>query len=338
MRTGLIIGEFDPPHNGHMALFKHASRKCNFLNIYVTDSDKNRSKRLKLEDRVAVISEEIGTFPEHECVITIIGEKVALPNSKHSCRSVSKMWADYLNRKFPNVTHIFSSEKYGDYLAEYMGIKSEIFDINRKAVPVSSTDIHDHPFRYWEHIPASARRFYVKKVCVYGAESTGKSRLTKFLAKEFDTTYVPEIARTIMEENGISLKELNDEHFLSFAQNQYFFIEKEIRKANKILFCDTDNIITQGYSKFYLKKLVDGISDYEIPYDLYLFLYPNVPFVQDGIRNSTDRRTEMHSIFVRELETRRNMGIDIRYRMINKHEWIERNEQAVKYVKELMES
>ena len=66
---------------------------------------------------------------------------------------------------------------------------------------------------------------------------------------------------------------------------------KAIEQSNKVLFIDTDALVTQFYMNFLdresteknivLSDAVDGINDY----DLILFLEPDVRFVQDGGRS-----------------------------------------------------
>ncbi|MEO8765586.1 MAG: ATP-binding protein, partial [Ginsengibacter sp.] len=43
----------------------------------------------------------------------------------------------------------------------------------------------------------------VKKYVIIGPESTGKSTLSKQLAKHFHTRWVPEYARDYLEKNGM---------------------------------------------------------------------------------------------------------------------------------------
>ena len=56
---------------------------------------------------------------------------------------------------------------------------AEVLYEDRTLIPVSSTQIHADPFRYWEYIPEIVRPHFVKTVLLVGGESTGKSTLTE---------------------------------------------------------------------------------------------------------------------------------------------------------------
>jgi len=60
-----------------------------------------------------------------------------MPDKEEADREVSKFWADYLKTRFPKVDVIFSSEKYGDFVAEYMSIEHQSFDQARTQQEVS---------------------------------------------------------------------------------------------------------------------------------------------------------------------------------------------------------
>ena len=48
----------------------------------------------------------------------------------------------------------------------------------------------------------------IKKICLYGPESTGKSTLTIHLAEKFETTFVPEVAREMLITNDFSVQDI----------------------------------------------------------------------------------------------------------------------------------
>ncbi|MBP7848342.1 AAA family ATPase [Patescibacteria group bacterium] len=131
-----------------------------------------------------------------------------MPDKEEADREVSKFWAGYLKTRFPNVDVIFSSEKYGDFVAEYMEIDHLSFDEARAIQQVSGTKIRNNPFKYRNYIPKIVQPYFVKKVCIVGAESTGKSTLTKRLAEYYNSTFVHEVGRELCPENSTCSKEL----------------------------------------------------------------------------------------------------------------------------------
>ena len=80
--------------------------------------------------------------------------------------------------------------------------------------------------------------------------------------------------------------------------------------ANKILFCDTDVITTQIYSQHYLQTIPEILFELEnqINYDLYFLLDIDIEWVADDLRDMGHRRTEMYTLFKKELDKR-----DIKY-------------------------
>jgi HTH-type transcriptional regulator, transcriptional repressor of NAD biosynthesis genes len=184
---------------------------------------------------------------------------------------------------------VFSSEnEYNDIFKEiYSDSKHVLIDPTRAHVNISATSIRNEGvFRHWEFIPDFVKPYFIKKVVVVGTESCGKSTLTKNLAKIYNTTYVGEYGRTVCEElggcDGIIVKE--DYHKIAYGHKMEEF--KAIEKANKLVFIDTEAIVTQFYSNLYNNEhqtVLDEIAKLQ-DYDLWLYLEPDVTWVDDGLR------------------------------------------------------
>ena len=292
MRKGIVIGKFMPLHKGHTALIDFALKHCNNLIVLVgTKEDEPVSGKMRLH----WLTE---TYQYNSRVIIEYTDE-DLPDSSYSSKSVSKVWADYLIKRFPDISVIYSSEKYGDYLAGYMGIEHKCFDLERKHFPVSATDIRNEPFKHWDFITESVRPYYVKKVCVYGPESTGKSILTEKLAEHFNTDYVPEMARDILGSRHVVYDDIS-----VIARVHALEILKKEEAANKILFCDTDLTTTKIYSEHYFNKVPDFPLWIENAnkYALYLFCDIDVPWINDSQRDSPHLREEHKAWFLKELK------------------------------------
>jgi HTH-type transcriptional repressor of NAD biosynthesis genes len=84
-----------------------------------------------------------------------------------------------------------------------------------------------------------------------------------------------------------------DEDFTEILLTQKLNEIKAIEQSNKVLFCDTDCLITQFYLSFLkgssdnidLSKAINALNRY----DLILFLAPDVKWVQDGDRSEEIR-------------------------------------------------
>ncbi|MCD4681228.1 MAG: ATP-binding protein, partial [Bacteroidales bacterium] len=86
----------------------------------------------------------------------------------------------------------------------------------------------------------------IKRIAITGPESTGKSQLAKKLAEHYNTVWVPEFAREYL---NIINRPYGQADILDIAKGQ---VESEDRLANfakKILFCDTEAIVTKIWSE-----------------------------------------------------------------------------------------
>ena len=86
----------------------------------------------------------------------------------------------------------------------------------------------------------------VLRVVVFGPESTGKTTLCKDLAAHYKTLWVPEFARVFLQDKWDKKKEAcTREDLITIAQGQIRAENAALSKTNKILFCDTNVLVTQ---------------------------------------------------------------------------------------------
>jgi len=294
MSRALIIGKFMPPHNGHLALIRFAADKCGSVAVYV---DLAGDAPIPADRRGGWLSE---IFNDDKRIRIVIGVD-DLPQAEESNRDVSKVWADFLKDKFSETEVIVSSEEYGNYLAEYMGIRHIAFDPPRNTFPVSGTAVRDDPILNWDYLPEQVRLFYLKKICVYGPESTGKSTLTRRLAEHYSTVFVPEMAREVLGERSVN--DIVYEDFPVIGESHAEKILEMEKKSRGVLFCDTDILTTIIYSTRYFGQFPEyPLWVYEAnKFDLYLFCDTDVPWVEDIHRNSGHIHEKMRESFLNEL-------------------------------------
>lgn len=153
--------------------------------------------------------------------------------------------------------------------------------------------------------------------------------MAKKLAEKYKTEFVPEVAREFITTN-----DFNREDIIVIGRAQTERIFQKARTANKILFCDTDLITTQIYSRQYLKVVPPILYELEkmVEYDRYFLFDIDVPWVSDGLRDLGDEkiREEMYAIFKQELERR-----NISYTKVQ-GDWDEREKIIVREVSKLM--
>lgn len=298
MIRGFIIGKFYPLHTGHIGLIEFAGQHCDELIVLVCASDKETItgsvRLLWLQQSFidnAKIKPELFQYLEDE-----------LPNTSVSSRAVSKCWANKIQTLYSGIDLVFSSETYGDYLAEYLNCRHLFFEPARNLHNIRATDIRANPFKHWDFIAASARPFFVKKICISGTESTGKSTLAYRLALHYQTDFVSEMARGIIEQTD----ECTEKHLQQIAEQQAKAINEKLQTATRILFVDTDINITRSYSKFLFNKhlnVPDWIKKVH-QYDLYLYLENDAPYIQDGTRLDEERRNSLNIYHKKELTDR----------------------------------
>jgi NadR type nicotinamide-nucleotide adenylyltransferase len=140
----------------------------------------------------------------------------------------------------------------------------------------------------------------VKKVVLFGSESTGKTTLAHQLAAHYQTVWVPEYSRIYQEEQKRALG-LAD--VIPIARGQIQLEEKALPYAHKLLICDTDILETKVYSEAYNGSCPLWLLE-QIPQrlaHLYLLTDIDLPWEPDGIRDRPHNRAEMHSLFRDEL-------------------------------------
>ncbi len=149
------------------------------------------------------------------------------------------------------------------------------------------------------------------RVVLIGAESTGKTTLCIELAAHYNTVWVAEFGRELWEEKlaaqslkGGDIPEWTDEDFIHIAQEQQRRENEAATRANRLLFADTNAFATATWYERYAGRRhpeVDAIGNRD-QVDLYLIPTPEVPFVQDGVRDGEKIRGWMHDRFVELIE------------------------------------
>lgn len=142
----------------------------------------------------------------------------------------------------------------------------------------------------------------MKMLCFYGPESTGKSMMAIHLATRFHTEFVPEVAREMLLSNDTIMVE----DVIRIGERQTARILEKKKTATQYLFCDTDLITTQIYSRIYLDVVPPVLYELEkqVTFDHYFFFDIDCPWVADGLRDLGHRREEVKNMFLEELNNR----------------------------------
>ncbi|PKP22501.1 MAG: ATPase [Bacteroidetes bacterium HGW-Bacteroidetes-21] len=139
------------------------------------------------------------------------------------------------------------------------------------------------------------------RVAVIGPESTGKTELCKRLSETFRDIWVPEYARTYIEKLK---RPYRYGDVLHIASEQCKEEEVYVRKAKKILFLDTDLIITKIWLSHVWNSCPSWIDDRirNAQRDLYLLCNDDLPWEFDPVRENPDIRKYLFNCYKKEVE------------------------------------
>ena len=149
------------------------------------------------------------------------------------------------------------------------------------------------------------------RIGIIGPESTGKTTLAKEIAERYHGTYVAEYAREFVERKGTT--EVTYEELCEIAKEQIEEMEAANRSpltANLYVY-DTELIVTKVWFDYafghWPEWLDEAIRKY--PMDLYVLLYPDIPWVPDKARsNGSDAiRLELFERYKKEVD---ELGIE----------------------------
>lgn len=144
------------------------------------------------------------------------------------------------------------------------------------------------------------------KVVLFGPESSGKTTLSRQLARYYNTVWAPEYAREYLQNKwNNERKTCENSDLLPIAIGQMKLENDLAKKADKILICDTDLLETKVYSEeFYGGYVAPELEKAAIEntYNLYLLTYIDTPWEEDDLRDRPELRLEMFNAFENALK------------------------------------
>lgn len=317
---GILVGKFLPLHRGHLTHIFNSYSQCENLNIVIC-SNKKLDVSLCKEAGIKYISpdlrmrwliEELKGF--NNIKIFILNEDEDTPDYPDGWESWSNqlknlIFQNSLCKEWKNFA-IFTGEKIDIEFYKHYFPSAEVyyFDYSLSRYPISATQIRKEPLKYWDYICGSARSFFAKKILITGTESTGKTSLTKMLAKIFHTSWAEEAGRIYVEQNVKDERYITDQDYLNIINTQIEYNNRALKTCNKICFFDTDIIVTYYYYLLYkqetnskeISKEFENLfkSIYETQYkDLYDYKFfmssKGVRWVDDGLRQHFSNRSEL---------------------------------------------
>jgi HTH-type transcriptional repressor of NAD biosynthesis genes len=198
-------------------------------------------------------------------------------------------WKSLLDT-FGNFDYVVGSEPYCAKVAEVIGARYIPYDPGRELTNAKATEIRKSPISLFRHVATDFQPHLQTTVTVWGAESTGKTTLSKRLASCLDGEWVFEWARPYLEGTGQTVADLQAMHEIWHGQ---YAVENNARVHSvdkPFIVRDTDLYSTIGYweqphwtEKYGLvpKRLISDAAVNKA--DLYIITQSNIPFEKDPL-------------------------------------------------------
>ncbi len=319
--TGLVVGKFSPLHRGHALVIQRAFELCrevvviSYSNPELPGCEADRREKwlaaLFPQARRLVVTEARlrQWFPDP-------AERPSMPPNEAE-DSLHRHFTAALCRKVVGtaVDAVFTSEDYGDGFAREFtaffrqhnpsapAVRHVSVDRARQAVPVSGTMIRADLEAHRQWVSPIVYASFVRRICILGGESSGKSTLAEALAHHFGTLHVAEYGRELWEAKTGALAY---EDLLHIGETQVAAEEQALLRARRFLFCDTSPLTTLFYSRHLFRRASPQLKRLaERRYDLVILCDPDFGFVQDGTRQDARFRQMQDAWYVKELNRRK---------------------------------
>lgn len=316
---GLVVGKFSPLHRGHEHLIRRALDECGAVTVisyslpeYPGHEAARRESWIRAlfpqVRRLVLDPARLATLPVATSPALTMPANDA-PDDEHR-DFVALLCRELLG---VDVDAVFTSERYGDGFAARLTwrlrgempvrpIQHVMVDEARSEVPISATairaDVHAH--RRW--LSPAVYASFVRRVCLLGGESSGKTVLAESLASALGTSHVAEFGRELWERKR---GQLVYDDMLMIAERQVSDEEDAAGRANRILICDTSPLTTLFYSQVLFDRADPALEALaNRVYDACVLCAPDFPFVQDGTRADAAFRERGHQWYVDQLSRR----------------------------------
>jgi HTH-type transcriptional repressor of NAD biosynthesis genes len=300
LRTGLTLGKFAPLHRGHQFVIETAIREMDEVIVVIYDCPETTDIPLnvragwirKLYPGVRVLEAwdgpaEVGYTPE-----------------------IKRMHEEYMLKLLngTKVTHIYSSELYGEHMSAALGAVNRQVDPQRQQCPISGTQVRNAPYENRHFVDPVVYRDMVAKVVFLGAPSTGKTTLASHMAQLLGSVWMPEYGREYWEQHQVE-RRLTLEQLEEIAVGHLEREERLVQDARSVMLIDTNAITTYMFSRYYhgaatpgLEKLADQAAS---RYDLVFVCDADIPYADTWDRSGDVQRRTFQKQIVADLQVRR---------------------------------
>lgn len=283
MQKAFVLMTALPPTKGHLRLLQFSAKLCHYsVALVCTQPDEPFAYERYASLNDAMQGERMSVRWYNKAI-----------EQNPEAPGFWKMWNDILvENGFEKGDYIVASESYGKRLAAEVGGKFIPYDLDRDMYYCKATDIRDLTRMHFDQILPEFQPTLRKRVTIFGAESTGKTTLSKHLAAEVNGHWTLEWARPYLEsldDPAITTEVMTDiwhgqatlqRHAWTDFQDRPFIIQ------------DTDLFSTVGYWDFWDMNTPEGlVKDAHLwKSDLYIITKSNIPFEPDPLRYGGDKR------------------------------------------------
>jgi NadR type nicotinamide-nucleotide adenylyltransferase len=320
--TGLVVGKFSPLHLGHELLIETATRSCRQVVIISYSKPEFQGceraaregwLRARFPQATVLVIDDAAL---HQlCSERQVASKQIPPND--AADAAHREFVAWLCDCFLHVTVdvVFTSEDYGagfaaalsTFFTTRLGRKHRVehvsVDPQRRRVPISGTLVREDVHQARHYVAPIVRASFVRRVCLLGGESSGKTTLAQALALFHRTAWVSEFGRERWEQRQ---GELTFDDLTDVAEMQIAMEDGALAEANRYVFCDTSPLTTLFYSRSMFGRASARLEALaQRPYDAVFLCSPDFPFVQDGTRRDQQFRLQQDAWYQEQLAQRR---------------------------------
>lgn len=305
-KIGLYSGKFLPLHKGHLHCIMQAQSRVDILFVVVGYDDEydqalcKDSKIQWMSSRVRerIISEELKNLPN----IRVFSAYEKRSDDYMNDNSIFASAQYVIDTCGGKIDVVFSSEEeYEPYFAKYYPESEHIvIDATRSNVNISATQLRtEGVYKHWDMLPKATQQYFIKRVAICGIESAGKTHLLKMLSSYYNTIHVEEYGRIYYDELNSYIDVADPMDYHDIAVGHCHILNQAQRKANKVLFSDTD----LGYTQYFHARENNGelndvltamMIDKVDKIDTYIYIEPHNYHELDGTRRPvSDKRRHM---------------------------------------------
>ncbi|MEI7742687.1 MAG: AAA family ATPase [Chloroflexota bacterium] len=274
-----------PPTVGHLQLIRFAAELEDEVHVLVCTQPGEPYPVERVEAVVRAARDCPG--------VRVHGFHRTVPQEPGDAPDFWPMWRTILREHgFRDGDTIVASEPYGAALAEAAGGTFIPYDMGRSITQVRAADIRRDPIGRFGEVLPEFQPAMVRRITVFGAESTGKTTLSRRLAEALPGHWLPEWARPYLE--SLPTPAVDDHRMRVIWRAQRALQRSATRlRGRAFIVQDTDLFATVGFWEAWDPGAVpeelraDAAANRS---DLYLLTRSDIPFQPDPLRYGGEAR------------------------------------------------